>query len=352
MKILGLVPFNIIPANFGGAERALNLLAALGSIKTIALNWEAEFETTYGEMTYQVINADPEAHEQANKIFGQAVYTMDGVPAFTAKNQNKLKAAIADYAPDLIVLEHPWLYPFVGDTPYIYDAHNAEAFLTSLRWPGSIDEQIVRELEEAAVKNARAITYCSELDAQILRETYKPTAPMHYVANGTDLPPKLAEGKTRNLIFIGSNYGPNVRAAQSLADNAPDNYNVQILGLCAKQVRTNRPNVELIGFVDDDTMDKYLANAYAFVNLMHTGSGTSLKVARAMSYGLPIITTKVGGRGYNGVIMVNQPNNLSEALEYLANDWDQWHSRSREYAETISWEGVGATFRQIVYAEI
>lgn len=352
MKVLGLVPFNIIPANFGGAERALNLLAALGGIKTLALNWELDFETTYRDMTYQAINADPEAHEQANKIFGQAVYTMDGIPAFTKDKQNKLKAAIADYAPDLIVLEHPWLYPFVGDTPFIYDAHNAEAFLTSLRWPGSIDEQIVRELEEAAITNAKAITYCSELDAQILRQTYNPTAPMHYVPNGTDLPSNVAEGKSKNLVFIGSNYGPNIRAAQALADHAPDNYTVQILGLCADKVRTNRPNVELIGYVDNDTMERYLLNAHAFVNLMQTGSGTSLKVARAMSYGLPVISSKVGARGYEGVVVLDDVSYLAAALDHVAEDWGGYSAKSRAYAEKISWDRVGATFAQIVYAKI
>lgn len=349
MKIVALTPFPIIPANFGGAERCLNLLSRLGPITTIALNWEGvDVEGVYHDMKYRLISADPEAVEQANRLMPKALSTFDGMPAATKTKLKKLQAAIAEEAPDLIVLEHPWLYPFVGDTPFIYDAHNAEAFLTSLRWPGSIDEQIVRELEQAVVTKAKAITYCSELDAEILRKYYNPTAPMHYIANGTDLPDKVAEGKTKNLIFVGSIYGPNVRAAQELINQAhtlPD-YKIQILGACAKKVTNTASNVELIGPVSDSDLHDYLLNAYAFVNLMQTGSGTSLKVARAMSYGLPVISTEIGARGYVGVIKIKDPGDLAQALAEM--NWQESAKQSRDYAETISWDRVGTKFKMVV----
>jgi glycosyltransferase involved in cell wall biosynthesis len=351
MKIVALTPFPILPANFGGAERCLNLLSRVGDITTIALNWEgSDAEGLYHDMRYRMIGADPEAIEQSKKLFGRALSTQDGMAAATKAKLKKLTQAIAEEAPDLIILEHPWLYPFVGDTPFIYDAHNAEAFLTSLRWPGSIDEQIVRELEQAAVTKAKAITYCSELDAEILRKTYNPTAPMHYIANGTDLPDTVAEGKTKNLIFIGSIYGPNVRAAQELVNQAEDlkGYTIQILGACGNMVRTTARNVELVGVVTDSVMNDYFTNAYAFVNLMQTGSGTSLKLGRAMSYGLPVISTKIGARGYDGVIQVELGEPIKEKLSLLANDWQGRAKQSRAYAETISWDRVGNKFSKVV----
>jgi glycosyltransferase involved in cell wall biosynthesis len=351
MKILALTPFPIIPANFGGAERCLNLLSRAGDVTTIALNWDGvDAEGIYHDMKYRLISADPEAVDQANKLMGKALSTFDGMPATTKAKLKKLTQAIAEEAPDLIILEHPWLYPFVGDTPFVYDAHNAEAFLTAIRWPGSIDAQIVRELEQAAVTKAKAITYCSELDAKILRESYNITAPMHYIANGTDLPEKLAEGKTKNLIFIGSSYGPNVKAARELVAQAQDlpEYTIQILGPCASMVTNNAKNVQLIGVVTDSVMNDYFSNAYAFVNLMQTGSGTSLKVARAMSYGLPVISTAIGARGYPGVIEVSVGEPIKNKLTHLKNDWEERAKASRAYAETITWDRVGSKFRKVV----
>jgi glycosyltransferase involved in cell wall biosynthesis len=349
VKVIALVPFNIIPPNFGGAERCLNLLSRIGDVTVIALNWDGGDQSgKYKDIHYRLISAEASAVERAKKLFGQTVQTYDGMPAFCYNDLIKLKQAIDEEAPDLIILEHPWLVPFVGDVPFIYDAHNAEAFLTSIRWPGTIDEQVTRELEKKAVENAKAITYCSELDADIFRKFYNATAPMHYIPNGTDLPDKLAEGKTKNLLFIGSSYGPNVRAAQELANVAPllPDYKIQILGACGNYVRTSNPNVEITGQLTNDQMHDYFQNAYAFVNLMQTGSGTSLKIGRAMSYGLPVISTRVGARGYEGLTVIQNSTDLVQALENL--EWGPSSIAARTYAEKISWDRVGMKFRGIV----
>jgi glycosyltransferase involved in cell wall biosynthesis len=351
MKVVGLVPFDIYPSIFGGAQRCANLLERVGPITVLALDWHGESRVEqHGDVTYKTISAGDKAKERAKKLFGQDLFTYDGMPAFCQSDLDHIRAAIEAEAPDLIILEHPWLYPFVGDVPFIYDAHNAEAFLTSIRWPGGIDEQVVRELERAVTINAKAMTYCSELDAEILRKFYPITAPMHFIPNGTDLPDKLAEGKTKNLIFVGGYYGPNVVAAQELANQAHllSDYTIQLIGACGQKVRTTQPNVELYGHVDDDKLDELHRNAFAFVNLMHTGSGTSLKVARAMSYGLPVISTKIGARGYEGVELVERGQSITNAIDLIANDWDTYSKTSRAYAEKISWGRVGVKFRGVV----
>lgn len=351
MKIVALVPFDIYPPEFGGSQRCVNLLERIGEVDVIALSWFGEGrEEKHGELTYRAIKAGEAAQARSRKIFGVDIHTYDGMPAFCKSDLTHVSDAIQSLEPDLIILEHPWLYPFVGDVPFIYDAHNAEGFLTSMRWPGSIDEQIVKELERACVTKAKAITYCSELDAEILRKYYNPTAPMHYIPNGTDLPNQLAEGKQKNLLFVGSYYGPNVNAAQHLANQAhllPD-YKIQIVGDCTKAVRTTQPNVELLGHVDDDTLDELHRNAFAFVNLMQTGSGTSLKVARAMSYGLPIISTTVGARGFDGLVLVDRGQDITDALAEVEKDWDTYSKNSRANAEKIGWGRVGMKFMGVV----
>lgn len=351
MKIVALVPFDIYPPQFGGAQRCANLLERIGPVNVIALDWFGEDRhEQHGDVSYHNISVRDQAKERAKKLFGLDLHTYDGMAAFCKSDLTHLQTYIDSLEPDLIILEHPWLYPFVGDVPFIYDAHNAEAFLTSMRWPGGIDQQVVTELETAAVKHAKAITYCSELDAEIFRKYYNPTAPMHFIPNGTDLPDTVAEGKEKNLLFVGSQYGPNIRAAQELANQAhllPD-YTIQIVGGCGKAVRTTQPNVKLYGHVDDATLDDLHRNAFAFVNLMHTGSGTSLKVARAMSYGLPVLSTKIGARGYEGVIEVSLNESISPHLADIANNWDTYSKRVRTFAEKISWARAGVKFQGIV----
>ena len=349
MKNLILAPFNVIPPNFGGAERILNLAKRLGPVTLIALNWEGvDQEGQYENIFYRLIGVDDAAREQSVKLLKLGVATYDGMPFFTRKNQNKLRAAIEEEKPDQIILEHPWLVPFVGDTPFVYDAHNAEAILTAARWPNSIDAQVVYELEREAVTRAKKIAVCSEDDAKVLAGLYKVKTPMHLVPNGTDIPSERSKGETKNLLFIGSLYGPNIRAAQDLANlaNLLPEYTIQIVGACSQGVETNAPNVQLLGLVTEEQKHQLFLNAYAFVNLVSQGSGTNLKNARAMAYGLPVLASRVGARGFPTAIVVGNPAHLKTALENLA--WGVESDKSRQFAEEISWDTVGVYYRELV----
>lgn len=349
MKNLILAPFNVIPPNFGGAERILNLAKRLGPVTLIALNWEGiDQEGQYENIYYRLIGVDDAAREQSVKLLKLGIATYDGMPFFTRKNQNKLRAAIEEEKPDQIILEHPWLVPFVGDVPFIYDAHNAEAILTTARWPNSIDAQVVFELEREAVTRATSIAVCSKEDAKALVSIYKVRTPMHLVPNGTDIPSERSKGETKNLLFIGSLYGPNIRAAQELANIAhllPD-YTIQIVGACCQGVEATAPNVQLLGLVTEEQKHQLFLNAYAFVNLVTQGSGTNLKNARAMAYGLPVIASNVGARGFPTCVVVDKPADIKETLENL--DWVGESNKSREFAEEISWDIVGDYYRGMV----
>jgi glycosyltransferase involved in cell wall biosynthesis len=271
------------------------------------------------------------------------------MPMLTRSDLTELRDAIGK--PDGIILEHPWLYPF-ANAPYILDAHNAEAKLTAERWPGSVDAQSVYQLEKAAAENAKAITYCSEADAQTLRASYNITAPMTHIPNGQLPPTETAHGQSNNLIFIGSVYEPNVRAAQALADLARSlpQYKIQILGKCAEYVKTDNSNVMLVGEVTEEQMHHYFVNAFAFVNLVSQGSGSHLKLARALSYGLPIITTAIGARGYDDLIVVKSSEGVIAALADL--NFQGGRVSALAQAKKLSWGDIGEKFRGVINAAL
>jgi hypothetical protein len=349
-RLVGLVPFHILPPRFGGAERSYHLLTRVGKIDIIALNWQGvSGEKVDGDVTYKLIAASPKAVERAEKLRAHGVKTFDPMPMLTRSDLTELRDAIGK--PDGIILEHPWLHPF-ANAPYILDAHNAEARLTAERWPGSVDAQAVYQLEKAAAENATAITYCSEADAQTLRASYNITAPMHYIPNGQLPPTETAHGQSNNLIFIGSVYEPNVRAAQALAGLArslPD-YKIQILGKCAEYVRTDSPNVMLVGEVTEEQMHHYFVNAFAFVNLVSQGSGSHLKLARALSYGLPIITTAIGARGYDDLTVVSSAEQTIAAIQ--STNFAAEKNKHLAQAEKLAWGAIGENFRGVIHATL
>ena len=349
-RLVGLVPFHILPPRFGGAERSYHLLTRVGKIDIVALNWQGySGEKVDGDVTYKLIAASPKAVERAEKLRAHGVKTFDPMPMLTRSDLTELRDAIGK--PDGIILEHPWLHPF-ANAPYILDAHNAEAKLTAERWPGSVDARAVYDLERQAVEGARAITYCSEADAKTLRASYNITAPMHHIPNGQLPPTETAHGQSNNLIFIGSVYEPNVRAAQALADLArslPD-YKIQILGKCAEYVKTDSPNVMLVGEVTEEQMHHYFVNAFAFVNLVSQGSGSHLKLARALSYGLPIITTDIGARGYDDLTIVSSAADAIAAIR--STNFAAEKQNKLTQAKKLAWGSIGKKFRGVVSAAL
>jgi hypothetical protein len=347
-RLVGLVPFHILPPRFGGAERSYHLLTRVGKIDIIALNWQGvSGEKVDGDVTYKLIAASPKAVERAEKLRAHGVKTFDPMPMLTRLDLTELRDAIGK--PDGIILEHPWLHPF-ANAPYILDAHNAEARLTAERWPGSVDAQAVYQIEKAAAENAKAITYCSGADAKTLRASYNITAPMTHIPNGQLPPTETAHGQSNNLIFIGSVYEPNVRAAQALADLARSlpQYKIQILGKCAEYVKTDNSNVMLVGEVTEEQMHHYFVNAFAFVNLVSQGSGSHLKLARALSYGLPIITTAIGARGYDDLIVVKNAAEILEGLPLI--DFAAEKKKNLRQGALLSWEAIAPLYREVVNA--
>lgn len=351
MRILALAPWQLFPTMSGGQERCVNLLQELGDVTVFSLNWEGkEDKRQHGSLNYQMIPADPKAVDQSRKLIASGIKTYDPMPMLTRNNLTTIRHAIDAHDPDLIILEHPWLLDLIGDRPYIYDSHNCEAQNTADQFGrGSYDFDLVKDLERRAIQGAEHMIYTTANDMTTMRTIYDFDTPATLIPNGTDLPLETSTGKTNNLIFIGSLYGPNIKAAQqlvSLAHSLPQ-FNIQILGACANLIDTTAANVELIGQITDKQRDHYFKNAYAFINLIDRGSGSHLKIARALSYGLPVITTPIGARGYHGLLETSVMN-VPDMLDAIKDNWWQHSSRSLDQAEQLSWHTIGNTYRSVI----
>lgn len=160
-------------------------------------------------------------------------------------------------------------------------------------------------METRILNQAKEITYCSKLDFIKLQNYYGKDIIGTYIPNGTTMQHKINYKdrlKSRDIIFVGSGHPPNKVAAKavvSFAKSLPE-FNFIIIGGCGNGIKPNSisSNVHIAGHVDDETLDKYFRTSFAFINPMSGGSGTHLKMMRALGYGIPIVTSTVGARGF------------------------------------------------------
>jgi glycosyltransferase involved in cell wall biosynthesis len=348
-KIAGLVPFQILPAQFGGAERCWNILSRLGPVDVFVSEWDQPDSTfQVDDVRFKVVNVGEDANLRADTLMTNGWFkTYDAMPHMARAFLDRFRDAVESANPDLIVLEHPWLIDFVGDRPFIYDAHNAEAFHYGVRFGVEVPEYLhIKELERRAVQGAKAVTYCSEADADILRKAYGDFQGVH-IPNGVTLPTYDNGARKNVLLFVGGLYPPNIHAAQALINLAPQlpEFEVVIVGSCGQWVQPRSGNVQLLGHVNDDVLDALFRQASVFVNLVSQGSGTHLKVGRALAYGVPVITSQIGARGYSSPIVTDDP---VSTIRQVMSQWETYSEEARLEALGLDWDTVVAPMRELV----
>ena len=349
VKLVGLTPFPILPAHFGGAERCWNVLSRLWPEAIHALSWEGKpEERVIGGIAYTVTAAGADAHLRAKQMAAHGFQTYDAMAHIARAFLDEYRELVAGENADMIILEHPWMIDFVPDgVPWVYDAHNAETLSFGQRFGFDTPEFLhVKELERRAVQGAKAVTYCSEADADVLRQMFGDFHGVH-VPNGVVLP-ELVPVESRNiLLFVGSVYQPNVDAAQRLIKLAPQlsGFEIVIAGPCGHYVQNHQPNVQIVGAVSDKKLAELFGKSAAFVNLVSHGSGTHLKVGRSLAYGVPVITSQIGARGYSSPIVTDDiPGTLAEVMA----DWQTFSDKARAEAEGLTWEKAVAPMLELV----
>jgi len=226
---------------------------------------------------------------------------------------------------DVVIAEHPWLFRPVfklGGAPaarWVLDAHNIEYPLYAARGGGRLQSRAARRLlglEAFAFRHAHlSLVVCND-DAVEARERYGVApAAMALAPNGVDcttLKPVTAatrQHRKRTLglgdrpvvLFVGSNWPPNVEAARAVLRLAADLADTPLLFVIAGSVGDAlardplAARVRLTGAVDD--IRPWLEAADLALNPMCSGGGSNIKVLEYLACGLPVISTPFGARG-------------------------------------------------------
>ena len=225
---------------------------------------------------------------------------------------------------DVVIFSHPWVYPLVKDLIrpdqlVIYDSQNVEGYLRAQLLDQSVAaehdllRQVVRD-EYLVGMRADWIWACSHEDLLRFNRVYGfDLAKMRVIPNGVmaysakDRPvgsvarEKLGiDAERLTALFLGSQYGPNVEAAQFIVDvlakRCPQIQFV-IAGGVGQSIKSEKLNVTVTGILDDAQKNLWLAAADLAVNPMFSGSGTNIKMFEFMAWSIPVVTTHIGARG-------------------------------------------------------
>ena len=204
----------------------------------------------------------------------------------------------------IIIFEGPWqFYLFrekLGGKIVIYDSHNIEFQLRK----GNQWENYTFELERDLVNRSDMIITVTESDREEMINIYNISGEkIICIPEGFQSTSQKWSGLTsKEFVFIGSAYLPNIEAVHNLlliAKELPD-FKFKIIGsVCDSIKKRGAPkNVDFLGIVDENRKEKEICNSLAALNPVTTGSGRNLKMNDYISYGIPIITTEVGARGF------------------------------------------------------
>ncbi|MGC8681635.1 MAG: glycosyltransferase [Thermoplasmata archaeon] len=205
---------------------------------------------------------------------------------------------------DIIVFEGPWLYPVFKDDIknkfIVYDAHNIEYLLRK----GNKYEENVKKIEEDLAKNANIIFTVTKEDLESFKNIYSIALNKIYLIPHT-IPIKDYgwKGKLSNdLVFIGSLYEPNILALKEIENLAEKmkEFNFHIIGNISKYPgKKKMKNIIYHGVVSEEKKDEILNNSLLALNPVTIGSGRNVKMFDYLAHGLPVISTKIGVRGFD-----------------------------------------------------
>jgi glycosyltransferase involved in cell wall biosynthesis len=184
-----------------------------------------------------------------------------------------------------------------------------------------------------------------------------------YIPNGTVMQQRIdpqTRFKSKDILFVGSGHPPNTVAIKRIIEIAKLNptYNFVVAGSASTWfIGQNTPeNFSALGVVSDEALDKLFKESFAFINPMDSGSGTHLKMMKALSYGIPIITSVVGSRGFvanevsSSMLIIDSNDYVKDAIAELQdlNKYSEVSSNGFNLSKNYDWEKIKGDYQDFI----
>ena len=261
----------------------------------------------------------------------------------------------------IVIFEGPWqFYLFrekLEEKIVIYDSHNIESKLRK----GNPWEGYTFKLEQELINRSDMIITVTESDKEEMINLYNASTdkiiciPEGFMTTNQ----KWCGIDSKEFVFIGSAYLPNIEAVKNLiliAKEFPD-FKFKIIGsVCDSIKKRGTPkNVEFLGIVDEFRKEKEICSSLAALNPVTSGSGRNLKMNDYISYGVPIITTEIGARGFDQTLkdhfIISDIAGFPERIRDLKGTADNLLSNSAffiKYAESNNYKAtIDKAFEEI-----
>ncbi|MDY7523908.1 glycosyltransferase [Sphingomonas sp. 10B4] len=246
----------------------------------------------------------------------------------------KLEAVVDDFAPNVIISEHPWLMPaakkLASTRPgirIVYSSHNVEFRLKeAILLRGTLRAELrdklvqdIRELEYYAVVDADLVVACTDSDALYYRTLSEDTI---VVVGGNGVEPfscpRSRVDQWRNFIgrpfplFVSSAHPPNANGfwdmmMPGLTFLRPKERLVIAGSVCEiildmqgvrKYENFNRSRLDLLGRMNKTDLQALVSASHVMMLPITSGEGSNLKTAEALESGSAIVGTTMAFRGF------------------------------------------------------
>jgi glycosyltransferase involved in cell wall biosynthesis len=374
---------NPFSEDHGGKQRLVSLVRSLSKrykVTVLSLSWAGEDykKEISSNINHIVIPVErnivriAKAKDHGVKLFNP---NQDILIEVYKKHFKRYKAELntLSKAHDIIVVDHYATAPMIEgltntNIPIFYSSQNCETDLAKQLYPTDTEDiNITHEIERNILQYCTAFSYCSTDDLEKINKYFKLNKKSFYIPNGTDLQKDIEPGdgiSSKDILFIGSGHPPNQKAAKKVLEIAAvtPEYNFVIAGSCAYGIakETMTDNVRVVNPVSNDEVEKLFYKSFAFINPMMTGSGTHLKMMKALSYGLPIISSDIGARGFSdkekdkSMIIANDIESMQKAILSLSNKktYMSLSAGSLELAKEYDWNKIGEDFADAIESVI
>ena len=242
---------------------------------------------------------------------------------------------------DMVIFEGPWqYYLFKGslkDKYVVYDAHNAESLLRK----ENKYYEYAANLEKDLVNNSNLILSVAteDMDYFIKNFNAKNIFLVTHILGNLTFP---WNGKnSKNIVFIGSMYKPNIDAVDfilGIARQLPD-FQFSIIGNVNLHRFPHVPgNVKFFGMLTETEKNKILSSSILALNPVFEGGGRNVKMVDYIMHGIPIITTETGARGFsdyniNGAFIVDDGKNYVPIIKNITSNMEILSSMSKSVEE-------------------
>ena len=383
-RILILVPFNIYPPINGGKRRLFYLYKELSNkYKITVLSLSGENKKIFLSEDFEEIQVARTSDfykylkkiEDELKIPAEDIAAVEGfkyIPDFI-----ELYRKLFDKA-DIVVFYHPYLINLLDLTRYtgkkliIYEAPDVEFLQKKGNNLKKEYLQLIRNIEFKAISLSNLVISVSTEDKNKFKKIYKvPDNKVFVIENGINLEeidPVLPDEKAifkkacglqlkPVFTFVGSYHPPNVKAIKYILEWAKIFKDVYffIIGSVGYALKGKKlpSNIKNWNIVSEQEKDFLLKAGDVGLNPIISGAGSNLKLLEYLAYGLPVITTPFGKRGFNLHIPL-----IESPLEYFPYFINQIKGdieilqliliNMREKLEKYSWSNIAKRYMEIL----